>query len=161
MEMELIDRITADRGKSCKHIAGHACRCIGHHATVGEATAVDALAVNAEVGCDIVDDGFEEVDVFAVFSRCMPSRKRRAEDREEDILTLRIGNNAANLVGNRCAERRLVGSVTTGAVKTQYQRSGGRYLVGDIKPIGACHAIYRDSSHLVGLSICGYETPTE
>lgn len=105
MKMELVDRITADGGKGCKHIAGHAGGCIGHHATIGESTAIYALPVNGEVSCHIVDDGFEEFDVIAVFSSSMPSRKRGAKDGEEDVLALRIGDNAAFLVCHRRAER--------------------------------------------------------
>ena len=116
-EVELVELESADRSKGCKDIAAGIGHGVGHHTAIGEATAVDALAVNSVGLGHILDNSHEELGIIVELARGIPTRNCSSEYREIDVLALRIDHDAACLVGNAGAKRTSVGAMAAGAME--------------------------------------------
>ena len=99
-QVELVEREAADTGEGCEDVAAHVGHCVGVHAAVGEAAAVDALTIDLIVLCQVVDDGLEEVGILVVFTCGAPAREGASKDGEVDLVALGIGYEELLVVGN-------------------------------------------------------------
>ena len=107
--VELVELETADGCKGRENIGSGTRVGIGHHAAIGEPTAIDARTVYGIVCCDVFDDLLEEIQVFIGRACGVPSGYATAKHREILIYPLGIYHNTTFFIGYRSPERRTIG----------------------------------------------------
>ena len=142
MEMHRLNGETRYGSEGGKGITQYASHGIGHHPTVGKATAVDTLAVNGKALVHILNDGQEKFGVFAGLTGCLPSRHTHAKLRVIHIEAGRIGHNETVLVCQTVEFRMACVTTATSTMQGQHQRGTLRHVVGHIQFVCTLLAIY-------------------
>ena len=91
---------------------------VGHHTTIGEAATVEAFTVDSVLRSYILDDGLQKVSIEILLTIGAPAwGSHAAKTRELGVQALRIGHNAASLVGHVRTEGTFVGTMAACAVQ--------------------------------------------